>query len=382
MHHKRGYRHAKKDKVVYFLSGRCYRMLNFAVGPVMMEEEILNIGSKQIPYFRTEEFSELMLENEKLLIKSVKADTESRVIFLTGSGTAAMEASIINLFTTKDKLLVVNGGSFGNRFYQICNIHELFVEEIKLDYFESLTEEHLKPFEGKGFTGLLINVHETSTGVLYDMNLVGEFCKRNNIFLVVDAISSFLADPYDMMKFGANVTILSSQKALALPPGMSYIIVDREAQERIKKNKVRCLYFNFKDYLKDGERGQTPYTPAVGNLIQLNRRLKKIEEQGVDHIVKRVSAIAKDFREKITGLPFDIASNNPSNALTPLKVYGKMNAKEIFRYLKEYKGIFICPNGGELGEILFRVGHIGAITEQDNDRLVNAFKEMSDGGLL
>lgn len=359
-------------------------MLNFAVGPVMMEEEILKIGSEQIPYFRTEEFSEIMKENEKLLIKSIKASNqESRVIFLTASGTAAMEASVMNFFTEKDKVIVVNGGSFGKRFKEICDVHGIYSEEIKLEYFEPLTEKHLNNFEGRGFTGLLINVHETSTGVLYDMGLVGDFCERNNLFLVVDAISSFLADPYNMQDYGANVTILSSQKALALPPGMAYVIVDGNARDRLNNNnKVRSLYFDFKEYLKDGERGQTPYTPAVSNLIQLNTRLKNIDDKGVDNVVREVALIAQDFRTRINELPLKVATTCPSNALTPVKPTGKMEAHAIFRYLKDNNNIFVVPNGGELGRLIFRVGHIGSIAKKDNITLINSFKSMNEKSVL
>lgn len=357
-------------------------MLNFAVGPVMMDDQILNIGAEQIPYFRTGEFSELMMENEKMLLNCVNAPDNSKAIFLTASGTGAMEAAIINMFTKEDKVLVINGGSFGARFKQICDIHSIRSDEIRLNYFTSLTQQDLSPFDNQGYTALLINVHETSTGVLYDMNLVKEFCDRNGLLLVVDAISSFLADPYDMKRYGINVTILSSQKALALPPGMSYIIADSKSRERILNNKVDSLYFNLKYYLENGERGQTPYTPAVGNLIQLNKRLKMVTDKGLDNIIKEVKGLALDFRVKISKLPLEIATNSISNALTPIIPKGKMTANQIFTYLKDNYGIFVVPSGGELTEILFRVGHIGAIGFDDNVTLINALNEMYQNQIL
>ncbi|MFC3768614.1 pyridoxal-phosphate-dependent aminotransferase family protein [Paenibacillus sp. GCM10012303] len=346
-------------------------MLNFALGPVMIEKEVLEIGSKQLPYFRTADFSSLTLENEAILNKLIHAPVGSRVIFLTGSGTAAMEAAIMNLFTSQDKILIVNGGSFGSRFKELCDVHELSSEEVKLNFGEELTCEHLAPYEDKGISGLLINAHETSTGVLYNMELVGDFCKRNNVFLVVDAISTFLADPYDMQKYGVNASILSSQKALALPPGVSFLIVDPIAQERIFKNRVRSLYFDLKAYLADGLRGQTPYTPSVSTFIQLNKKLHLIEDRGLNSIVEGVARLAKDFRTKIKGLPLKITTTSLSNALTPLSPVGNLLAKEIVDYLREVD-IFVCPNGGQLSNTLFRVGHIGAITEKDNDALIRA----------
>jgi len=359
-------------------------MLNFSVGPVMMEDEILKIGSEQIPYFRTYEFSSLMKKNELLLKDCINAPDDARVTFLTGSGTAAMEASILNLFSKNDKVLVVNGGSFGERFKQICDIHNIKADEIKLNYFEELKQEHLEPFNNKGYTGFLINVHETSTGVLYDMSIVSEFCRMNNLLLVVDAISSFLADPFDMKKIGANAVILSSQKALALPPGMSFILLDSKSQDIISKNKIPSLYFNLFDYLKNGERGQTPFTPAVSILIQLNRKLNLITQQGLDNVISNVAILAKDFRHRVKDLnfPFEIPSRSLSNALTPIRVKGKMNAKQIFSYLKDNYRIFIVPNGGELSETVFRVGHIGALNIDSNKKLIQILTDLNKIGNL
>lgn len=106
-------------------------MLNFTVGPVMADDEVLAVGGEQVPYFRTQEFSNVMLENEALMKEFVNAPYEAKAVFLTGSGTASMEAVVMNLFTEKDKLLVIDGGSFGHRFTQLCDIHKIPYEAIK-----------------------------------------------------------------------------------------------------------------------------------------------------------------------------------------------------------------------------------------------------------
>ncbi len=129
-----------------------------------------------------------------------------------------MEAAVMNLFCSKDKVLVVNGGSFGKRFVQICEIHNIPFSEIKITQGKDISEADLKPFDNSGYTGLLINVCETSTGVHYNIDLVSGFCKRNGIFLCIDAISSFLADSLDMNALHAGAVITGSQKALATPP--------------------------------------------------------------------------------------------------------------------------------------------------------------------
>lgn len=351
-------------------------MLNFTVGPVMSSDAVRAIGAEQVPYFRTKEFSDMMFENEKLMLKFARASKDSRVVFLTGSGTAAMEASIMNCLNKKDKALVVNGGSFGYRFVQLLELHEVPYTEIVLEHGKALKKEMLEQYEGKGYTTFVINLHETSTGVHYDINMISDFCKRNGLFLLVDSISSFLADEFDMEKLGVDVMLTGSQKALACPPGVSVIVLSSKAIARVENNNPKCMYFNLQDALKNGKRGQTPFTPAVGILRQINMRLKEIDaEGGVIEENKKIAELAKDFRKKIKGLPFEIVSESMSNAVTPLHPT-TAKAYDIFLILKDEYGIWVCPNGGSMRDIIFRVGHIGALTKEDNTTLVNAFKDL------
>ena len=357
-------------------------MLNFTVGPVMSDEEVLAIGGEQVPYFRTQEFSDVMLENQRLMKEFVNAPEGSKAVFITGSGTASMEAVVMNVFTQNDKLLVIDGGSFGHRFTQLCDIHKIPYTAIKPGSGHSVTMEMLLPYKGKGFTGLLVNIHETSTGVHYDQNLLGQFCKEEGLIYVIDAISSFLADPLDMTYCGADVVITGSQKVLACAPGISIIVLAKKALARVGVSEIKTMYFNLKDALKNAERGQTPFTPAVGILRQINLRLKRIERGGgAESEIAKIKNQADDFRAKAKGLPFEIVSDSLSNALTPLHPT-TASAYEIFLKLKDEYGIWICPNGGDMKDTIFRVGHFGAQTTKDNDTLIAAFKDLQRKGVI
>ena len=350
--------------------------LNFTVGPVQSNDEVRAIGSEQVPYFRTPEFSSLMIENEVLMKRFAGASDDSKAVFITGSGTASMEAVVANVFNENDKILVVNGGSFGQRFVELCEIYRLKYSEIKLPFGKMLRWEDLAPFEKAGYTAFLVNVHETSTGVHYDIDMISGFCKRNGLLLVVDAISSFLADPFDMQKLGVDVMITGSQKALACPPGISIIVLSPKAVERVEANDPHCMYLNLKDALRNQERGQTPFTPAVGILRQINARLRQIDaEGGVENETAKIAAIADDFRKRIADMPFEIVPESMSNAVTSLHPL-TASAFDIFTILKDEYDIWICPNGGELKDSVFRVGHIGYLTIADNDRLIAAFKDL------
>ena len=357
-------------------------MLNFTVGPVMSDDAVRAIGAEQVPYFRTPEFSQVMLENEQLMLRFSKAPAGSRVAFMTGSGTASMEATVMNVLTPHDKVIVVNGGSFGLRFVELCAIHGIPYTEIHLDFCQPLTEEHLAPLAGRGYTALLVNMGETSTGVLYDMEMISRFCREQGLLLVVDAISTFLADPFDMEALEADVMITGSQKALACPPGISVIVLSPRALQRVEQNPTRCMYLDLKSALKNGERGQTPFTPAVGTLLQIHRRLKDIEARGgVEAETQRIGALAADFRQKVSTLPFTMASPSPQNGVTSLRTDG-CSAYEIFTILKDEYQIWICPNGGELRDSIFRVGHLGALTKDDNTTLVDAMLDMKKKGIV
>lgn len=356
-------------------------MLNFTVGPVQSDEKIRAIGAEQVPYFRTPEFSKIMLENEQYMLRFSCAPKGARAVFMTGSGTASMEATIMNTLTPKDRAIVVNGGSFGHRFVELLEIHRIPYTEISLAPGQSLKKEMLSSLNGEDYTAFLVNVHETSTGVHYDMDLISEFCKKNGLFLIVDAISSFLADEFDMDGYGADVMITGSQKALACPPGVSVIVLSSRAIQRVEAGDPQCMYLDLKLALKNGERGQTPFTPAVGILRQIHERLCEIAEVGIEKERKKIADGARYFREAIAELPLEIISESMSNAVTPLHPL-HANAYDIFTTLKDEYGIWVCPNGGELKDKIFRVGHIGAIEKADYDRLIAALFDMAHRGKL
>ena len=357
-------------------------MLNFTVGPVQSNEVVCAIGAEQVPYFRTPEFSKVMFENEKLIKKFAKATEDSKAVFLTGSGTASMEAAVINTLSNNDKVLIVNGGSFGQRFVELCQMHSIPFDEIKLNTGKTLTKEVLYSYDGSAYTALLVNAHETSSGVLYDLPMIGEYCKTNDLFFIVDAISAFLADPINMSELGIDILIAGSQKALACPPGISVLVLSKDALARVDAIDCGCMYLNLKSALLDMQRGQTPFTPAVGILLQINARLKQIEaDGGADKEIEKVHIIAEDFRNKMSNLPFEIVSESLSNAVTPLHPL-TASAYKIFEMLKDEYGIWVCPNGGALKDSVFRVGHIGALTTDDNDTLIAALVSLQEKAVI
>ena len=356
----------------------------FTVGPVEMFDEVKAVRADKdsVPYFRTKEFSELMLETDELLRKFANAGDGAKTVYLTASGTAAMEAAVMNCFTEQDRLLVINGGSFGQRFVDICEIHRIPYDVVKVEYGEALTSEMLGPYEDTTYTGLLVNIDETSTGQLYDIKLLSDFCKRKGMYLVVDAISSFLCDEFDMAGNNVDVMIASSQKGACISPGLSMVVLSKRIiEERVANNNIKSLYFNFNDYFKNFERGQTPYTPAVGICIELSASMKMIERVGLEKHLQHIADVAADFRKKIKDLPVSLPRFPLSNAITPI-IFKEPIAYRVFEILKDKYDIFVNPTGGKMADYSLRIAHIGQTSKKDNDMLIKTMKmaipEISD----
>lgn len=343
----------------------------FTPGPVKMSESILALGRLQTPYFRNDEFSKILLECETYLLNIAKAPPGSRVVFLTGSGTAAMEAAVVNLLAPEDCPIVINGGVFGQRFVDICTFHGNNTINHKIQGTNLTDTSELDHYSQS--QALLVNGHETSVGILYDLDAIGRFCKKHSILHIVDAISMFITDEVDMVRQNIDALIISSQKGLALPPGISMVIVAPSAIRKIKPG--RSYYFNFLSYLADGRRGQTPFTPAVTIILQLHARLTQIVADSVDAEIRKAKEIAEYFRSAIAGMPLRLFSGFMPNAMTALSPTDGKKAYEIVQDLISRYNIVVAPNSGELRDKVFRVSHMGDMTKPYVDVLINALKD-------
>ena len=347
-------------------------MKHFIVGPVEIYPCTREVYKNDYFYFRTEEFGSLVKDCLKRLSALMGNTVENSMIYLTASGTAAMEAVIENCISEKDKSLVINGGTFGRRFCELLEHHDADYSSIELEWDEKLEYSHLLPYENKGYTALFVNLHETSTGQLYDIDMISDFCKRNHMVLIVDAISTFLADEYDMEEMGIDVSIISSQKGVCLSPGLSFISFSKRMLDKINSaGKIPSKYFDFRDYFKNIERGQTPYTPAVFIMYELKAMLDYIDSVGgKDALLNIIKEKCMHFRKLAyeNGLKIPNAYNL-SNMITPV-ICENIKACELVKHLRDKYELCVNPCGGALADKMFRVSHIGNTTVEDFDELV------------
>lgn len=351
------------------------RPLLFTPGPVTVDPAVSALGAEPMDYHRTPEFSATIRRCESGLRQAADAGPDSRALILTASGTAAMEAAVLNLIEPSQAAVVIDGGEFGHRFADICACHGVAVRRVPIAPGESVGASDLAGVDVQGASALLVNHHETSTGALHDLELLGRFCRQHGLLFVVDAIGSFLADPLSCRALGIDALIVSSQKGLALPPGLSFVVLSSRAIDLASRRRAATYYFDFGRHLRDLERGQTPFTPAVGLVRQLERRLSQVNAAGAPALAAATGRLAQRFRAGLTGLPYRLFSACPSNAVTALAPADGRAPAAHLRELRR-RGFVACPNAGELGERIFRVGHLGSLTAADHDALLAAMRTL------
>jgi len=266
-----------------------------------------------------------------------------------------------------DKVLVINGGMFGQRWFEMCKIYNKKTIAYSLPFGKKIIfkqlEQYIKSYKPNV---ILMQAVETSATQKFNVEAVGKLCKKYNTKFMVDAISTFLLDEYLMDKWNIDVSIISSQKGLGLAPGLSMVIF------KSLFYGTQSYYFDLSKYLNlSGDLG-LPFTPNILVLKQLNYRLKEVIKLGLNKTIKKAEILAKDFRKKIKDLPFTLIAETPSNCATGLYTK-RTDVKKLFKHLLT-KNIYFVPSGGEAGK-KFIVGHMGNLTVNDNTVLVRELKK-------
>lgn len=345
------------------------------VGPTEIEEDILQLGAQPQVYMRTPEFS-ARLQNIYRNLQTVFC-TQHPVVFFACSGTGTLDAAVSNFTSRGEEVIVINGGSFGHRWVDICDHYGLTVHEIKVEFGKSVelsaVEAALRAHPHA--VALFSTLDETSSGALTDVEGIGRLMKNYpEMLFVVDAVSALLVEPLEMDAWGVDVATSASQKAFAIPPGLGFMAVSHKAAARAEHADNRGAFFDILEHIKDWKRNQTPFTPAVSLLFQLERRLEKIMEEGIEPYRARYCRLTEEVRAGLRSLGFSPFAEHPANCVTAVWTE-KYDAKDIVRTLSQKYDIEIAPSGGEIGNHLFRIGNFGAVDSADIAELMSALRE-------
>jgi aspartate aminotransferase-like enzyme len=331
----------------------------FTPGPVNVPPRILLTQAQPIIHHRLPEFSEILKEvreNLKYLFQ-----TERPVYFFASSGTGAMESAVVNLFSPDDKVIVVAGGKFGERWVEISKNYGLNPVVIEVAWGKAVKPEEVEEALKKNSDakGVLIQACETSTGVKHPVKEIAELVREKETVLVVDAISALGVYELPMDAWGIDVLITGSQKALSLPPGLSFIAFSEKAEKLAENSKLPKYYFDLKKEKKAYENRTTAFTPAVSLILGLREVLKRIKELGLKKIFRHYSVLSRACRRAILEMGLELFAEVPSESLTVVKAPEGLKVEEMLKFLKNKLGIIFAGGQAHLKGKIFRITHMG-----------------------
>lgn len=331
----------------------------FTPGPVPVSPKVLLTQAQPMTHHRLPEFSEILKEireNLKYLFQ-----TQKEVYFFASSGTGAMEAAIVNLFSPGDKVIVVEAGKFGERWRELAETYGLQVLSLKLEWGRAVKPEQVESLlkAHPEVKAVLIQACETSTGVKHPVEEIAKLTKDRECLLVVDAITALGVYPLPMDEWGLDVVITGSQKALSLPPGLSFIAFSDKALSMAEKSTLPKYYFHLQRERKAYAKDTTAFTPAVSLLLGLKEMLRRIRELGLSEIFKHCKAIAEACQAGVKALGLEIFPEIPAESLTVIKAPSGLEVSAFLKLLRDRWGIVFAGGQDHLKGKIIRITHMG-----------------------
>lgn len=332
-----------------------------APGPTMVPEKVLLDMAMPIIHHRTSEFADIFGKvREKLkLVFGTKED----VLILSGSGTAAMEAAVVNTLSQGDKVLIVNAGKFGQRWKEIATNFGLSVVCIDLEWGHSARASQIeeKLIEHPDIKAVLVQASETSTTTSHPIKEIAEVISlREDTILIVDGITSVGVEETKMDDWGVDIIVSGSQKAFMLPPGLSFIALSQKAWKKCETSTLPKYYLNLKKELKSQKDNTTAWTPAVSLVIGLNTALDMMLNEGLENVYKRQYICAEATRLAVKSLGFKLLTKGiPSSAATGIILPEDFDGGKFVKFMREKMGITFAGGQDHLKGKLLRISHIG-----------------------
>ena len=280
---------------------------------------------------------------------------------LASSGTGAMEAAVANLFSPGDKVLVINGGKFGERWLNIANAFGLDPIEVKVEWGQAVKVKEIEKQLNlhPDIQSVMIQASETSTTVLHPVKEIAKLTKNGPLFLV-DGVTAVgvLSVPLD--EWGIDALVTGSQKALMLPPGLAFIALSDRAWERTKKAKLPRFYFDLNLERKNQAKGSGAFTPAVSLIFGLRASLAMMAREGFDRVYARHARMSRAMRAAATAMGLKLlAPDSPSPAATGVFLPEGLDADEVLDYLRDHMGVILAEGQDQLKGKVVRIAHVG-----------------------
>jgi aspartate aminotransferase-like enzyme len=336
-------------------------------------------------HHRTPEFRALY---QKVLAQlKVFVGTQNDVLLLSSSGTGAMEASVSNLTSPGDRVLVLTAGKFGERWVGLAKAFGCEVDLVEAPYGQTFDLAAVRKALKPEHRAIYMQGTETSTAVRHDVEAVAKLVKEagSEALLVVDGITGLGTTHFDVDGWGIDILIGGSQKAVMIPPGLAYLSVSEKAWAAMEKSKNPRYYFDLRKERKNAVKGESAYTPAVALIAGLGAALDYIAgqaggdlEKGRIALVDNAQVNAAATRAGLVALGFSLfAPTAPAAAATAVAVPEGMDSSEVVKALKTRFASVIANGQGEMKGKIFRVAHLGFFDYLDTVALLGAMEHIA-----
>lgn len=347
-------------------------------GPTPIPPQVREALSRQMINHRGPEFAELLARVTKNL--QTVFQTKNDVLLFPSAGTGMMEATVVNTCNVGDTVIVVSIGTFGERYANIAKIFGLSVVTVIHDSGHGAHLDEIKKAldENPAAKAVFVTHNETSTGVTNDLEKIAKLVTTYDVLLIVDAESSLGSIPVKIDEWGIDVAFTASQKGFMCPPGLSMVSISEKAWKAVNESKIPKFYFNFLDVKRSFLKGQTPYTPALSLLFALDVALTMMLSEGLEHVFARHKKLGEYTRAEIKkmGLTLFPYEEFASNTVTAVTIPERLDGKKLLETARVEHGLVLGGGQGDLAGKIFRIGHMGWVTEKEISAAITIIKQL------
>ncbi len=335
-------------------------------GPTPLPEEVRLALAKDMIHHRKKDF-ELIMESVQKKLK-ILFGTAQDVLPLASSGTGAMTAAVYSLFAPGEKVLVIQAGKFGQRWAEIAKSHNLDIVSLDIPWGQAANKEDLEIIlnEHPDIRGVLVQLCETSTGVLQPVKEMAQVTSQKDVIIVVDGISGVGISPCPMDEWKIDCLLTGSQKGLMLPPGLSLIALSEKAWKRAENQKDICYYFNLPAERAILKKNQTHFTSPINLIVGLDASLDLLLKNGLEAIYRKQWAMTMLVRKGAMAMGLALlAKKDFSWGITAIEIPEGLSGQEILRFAQEKYNVYMAGGQDKLKNRIIRIGHMGWVDWAD-----------------
>ena len=343
----------------------------FIPGPTNMPEAVRQACYMPTIDHRSPTFGKILHPCIEGVRNVLKSDSASIYIF-PSTGTGGWETALSNTLNSGDKVLAARNGMFSHRWIDMCQRHGLDVQIVETPWGHGLPadkyEEILRADKNHDIKVVLATHNETATGVKSDIGAVRKALDAANhpAMLFVDGVSSIASMDFRFDEWGVDVAVTGSQKGFMLPAGLAIVGFSDKALAASKAATLPRTFFDIADMQKGYDANAFPYTPPVGLMNGLKLSLEMLQEEGIENVFARHHRIAEGVRQAVSAWGLELCAASPdvySDTVSAIKTPEGFNATDIVTHAANVYGVAFGVGLGEVAGKVFRIGHLGSLTD-------------------